>query len=92
MISIKYVGASWCRPCKIVKPEVEKLCERFKIVLVIKDFDDDLSESEQSEIIKLPSIFVYDESAIIKVIVTNHIEQLSNFLSDAFGISKDEDF
>ena len=92
MITIKYVGASWCRPCKIVKPEVEKLCSRFKINLTIKDFDEDLSEKEQSEIIKLPSIFIYDECAIVKVIVTNHIEQLTNFLSDAFGISKDEDF
>ena len=92
MITIKYVGASWCKPCKIVKPEVEKVCARFKIDLTIKDFDDDLSESEQSEITKLPSIFIYDESAIIKVIVTNHIEQLTNILSEIFGVGKDEDF
>lgn len=92
MISIKYVGASWCKPCKIVKPDVEKLCERFKLSLIIKDYDDDLSESQQNEITKLPSIFIYDESAIIKTIVTNHIEQLTEFLTSSLGIISDDDF
>jgi len=92
MISIKYVGASWCKPCKIVKPDVEKLCERFKVSLIILDYDDDLSEKEQSEIIKLPSIFIYDESGLVKTIISNHIEQLTEFLTCAFGITKDEDF
>ncbi len=89
MISIKYVGASWCKPCKIVKPDVEKLCERFKISLTIQDYDDDLTEKEQGEIIKLPSIFIYDESGLVKTIISNHIEYLTEFLTSAFGISKD---
>ena len=90
MISIKYVGASWCKPCKVVKPDVIKLCERFKVPLTIKDYDDDLTEKEQNEIAKLPSIFIYDEKTQVKLITTNHIEQLSEFLSSAF--KTDDDF
>lgn len=90
MISIKYVGASWCKPCKTVKPDVIKLCERFKVSLTIKDYDDDLTEKEQAEIIKLPSIFIYNEKSQVKLIITNHIEELTEFLSSAF--KTDDDF
>ena len=90
MIYIKYVGASWCKPCKVVKPDVIKLCERFKVSLTIKDYDDDLTEKEQNEITKLPSIFIYDEKTQVNLITTNHIEQLSEFLSAAF--KTDDDF
>ena len=49
-----------------------------------------MEEKEQNEITKLPSIFIYDEKMQVKLIITNHVEQLTEFLSSAF--KTDEDF
>ncbi len=92
MITIKYVGASWCKPCKLVKPEVINLCKQFNIELTIIDYDDDLTTEEQENITKLPSIFILDDGKEVKRITTNHVETFTQFLIDAFGVGKDEDF
>ncbi len=91
MITIKYVGASWCKPCQTVKPEVIHLCKKFNIELNLIDYDE-MEEEDQPSIKKLPSIFLYDEKKEIKVITTNHVEALTTFLIEAFGVSRDEDF
>lgn len=92
MINIRYVGASWCKPCKLAKPEVIKLCERFNIDLKIIDYDDDMTSEEQSDIKKLPSIFIYDDNKQVKLITANHVEELSIFLIDAFAVGRDDEF
>jgi thiol-disulfide isomerase/thioredoxin len=91
MITIKYVGASWCKPCQTVKPQIIELCKQFNIQLTIIDYDE-MEESEQSLIKKLPSIFLFDENKQIDLITTNHVDSLKKFLINAYGLEHDDDF
>jgi thiol-disulfide isomerase/thioredoxin len=53
---IIYIGASWCKTCKEIKPATESLATQFSIPLTILDYDADLDESEQAAIKKVPTI------------------------------------
>lgn len=63
--SIVYIGATWCGPCKRVKPLVEALSKSFQLPLVLKDLDTDLTEEERAPIKKVPTIRVLEGDKVV---------------------------
>ena len=86
-LSVKYIGASWCKVCVIVKPDIEKICTGFNVPLTILNADDD-----GVDVTKVPTVRLYLGEEMVKEIVTSHSMALRSELSVRKGVSTDADF
>jgi hypothetical protein len=84
---VTYIGASWCKVCVIVKPDIEKITAGFNVPLTILDADDD-----GVEVTKVPTVRLYKDDRLVKEIVTGHVGALRLELESGKGISMVEDF
>ena len=69
-IRVTYVGASWCKVCVKVKPEVEKITGGFAIPLSVVDVGDDC------DVKMVPTVRIYKDEVLVKEIVTGHVAAL----------------
>jgi thiol-disulfide isomerase/thioredoxin len=88
---IHYVGASWCAPCRTVKPRVEDLCKKYGIHLIVHNYDE-LPEEESSNVGKLPTIRISHNSQIVAEYTTNHIQQLEEWCLTHVRVIPTDDF
>lgn len=86
---IDYIGASWCKVCKTVKPAVELLAKEFGVMLNILDADD-LDESQA--VTKVPTLRIYNTTGEKTEIVTGHAEALKNLLASKAKVVISDDF
>lgn len=86
-LSVKYIGASWCKVCVTVKPDIEKICTGFNVPLTVLNADDD-----GVDVTKVPTVRLYLGDEMVKEIVTGHSISLRSELSTRKGISTDADF
>lgn len=86
-LSVKYIGASWCKVCVTVKPDIEKICTGFNVPLTVLNADDD-----GVEVTKVPTVRLYLGEELVKEIVTGHSTSLRSELSIRKGVSTDADF
>jgi thiol-disulfide isomerase/thioredoxin len=63
-MEIHYIGATWCAPCRTTKPKAKDLAEQAKLPFAERDYDKDLSEEEQSKIVKLPTIRLMEKGVV----------------------------
>ena len=68
-MELEYIGATWCKACKEVKPRTKELAEKEKISFIELDYDS-LSEKEQATITKLPTLRLKNEGRLIKEFTT----------------------
>jgi thiol-disulfide isomerase/thioredoxin len=85
---VDYIGATWCKVCKIVFPELERLLKEYSIPL--KTFDVDLDNLE--DIKKVPTVRLFKDDSLVKEIVTEHVKTLKNELALTKGVELDKDF
>ena len=52
-------NASWCGPCRALKPMLEKICEKNNFVLIAVDVDNNPDLSEKYEIQGIPYVMVF---------------------------------
>ena len=86
-LSVKYIGASWCKVCVTVKPDIEKICTGFNVPLTLLNADDD-----GVDVTKVPTVRLYLGDEMVKEIVTGHSMSLRSELSARKGVSTDADF
>jgi thiol-disulfide isomerase/thioredoxin len=91
-ISVTYIGASWCGPCKKVKPSVINLCKKFCIPLKLIDYDDDLTEDQRNDIEKLPFVLVIQSGYTVARFITKHEEELEKWLMVNVRVNIEDDF
>jgi thioredoxin-like negative regulator of GroEL len=89
---VVYIGATWCKPCKEIKPVIEQLTAQFQIPLEIKDYDTDLSEDEQAEIKKVPTVRVFQIGRIVMEWNMNQVASLKEWLTTHIAIGGTDDF
>jgi thiol-disulfide isomerase/thioredoxin len=80
-IRIEYVGAAWCSPCRVVKPAVASLAQKYALFAEWLDYDT-MDEEAQAKVQKLPTIRIYDPSGVLLEITQNHVHQLEAFLRE----------
>lgn len=86
-IRVTYIGASWCKVCVTVKPEVEKITTGFSVPLTVMNADDD-----GVEVTKVPTVRVYKDDVLLKEIVTGHVAALRSELEAGVKVTILEDF
>jgi thiol-disulfide isomerase/thioredoxin len=91
MPSIQYIGASWCGPCKTVKPFAELLAHKFSVPIAFLDYDE-MEETEKDTVKKLPTIRILEEGAVLKEITTAHADMLEMWLRTHVRVNATEDF
>ena len=85
--SVTYIGATWCKVCVTVKPEIEKITKGFSVPLSLLDVDDD-----GVEVSKVPTVRLYKDSVLVKEIVTGHAALLRSELESIKGVQISDEF
>ena len=68
MIELIYVSATWCQPCKQMKPIIKEIAESGIIVTEI-DADKNLTFSRQNGVYALPTFIIKKDGLEVKRIV-----------------------
>jgi len=58
-MEIVYIGAHWCSPCRVIKPQIEEICKKFSVPFKALDYDDDLDDEGRETIQKVPTIRIF---------------------------------
>lgn len=79
-------SASWCKPCKVVKPRIKELCEsysnRFYFEVDIES-DDTGNLSEECNISSLPTVHMYQNGKLLSVFKgTGDLEDMCLFIEN----------
>jgi thiol-disulfide isomerase/thioredoxin len=86
---LDYVGATWCSTCKVIKPAAEELCKRYGIA--IKEYDiDELTEEEQAEITKVPTITVKQDGNTVISWNKDQVKSLTEWLQKNISLHTDD--
>jgi hypothetical protein len=85
---VEYIGATWCKVCKTVKPEVEQLAKMHDVVVRLMDVDEDKLEN----IKKVPTVRLYKDDVLVKEFVTEHVKGLKTELALTKAVELDADF
>lgn len=67
--TVVYVGAEWCRPCKVLKPKLKELAAEMEGVGVLAldvDTDDVKGHQEFAHIRSIPYIMIYQFGELVK--------------------------
>ena len=88
---IVYIGAKWCATCKVIKPATLELGKTFGITVQVKDFDDDLTESEKEAITKVPTLRILHNNVQIQEWNVKQIDSLKTWLTENICLTS-EDF
>lgn len=91
-ISIQYIGASWCKTCKVILPKTEELARRFQVPFVVRDLDEDLSEEEKEDILKVPTLLIFQDGRRVGKYDTNQVLSLESWLQSNTKIQPCDDF
>ncbi|XP_005100158.1 thioredoxin-1 [Aplysia californica] len=65
--------ATWCGPCKVIAPFLEKLSEKYPDVVIVKiDVDENADTAEECDVTAMPTIQLFrDGSKVQEVIGAN---------------------
>ena len=89
---IVYIGATWCGPCKTVKPLASVLAHKFTVPIAFLDYDE-MEEGEKDAVKKLPTLRVLTATnEPVTEITTNHADTLELWLRKHVRVNADEDF
>ena len=91
MTSIQYIGATWCAPCKTVKPIAELLAHKFSVPIEFVEYDD-MEELAKDTVKKLPTIRCIQNGRIVKEITTAHADMLEMWLRTNVRVNATDDF
>jgi len=90
---LEYIGASWCTPCKVVKPKVLEQAAKYAIPIQTYDIDDDAEKIDVDAVKKLPTLRVLQDGNIVAEFITQHNDKLEDFLSRHIKpVTTDTDF
>ncbi|RMA79022.1 thioredoxin 1 [Metamycoplasma subdolum] len=63
--SVLVFSADWCHWCKLLKPELKKLEEEYKINVFDVDVDEDREFARENMVQSLPTTFFYQDGKLI---------------------------
>lgn len=83
---IFYFNASWCGPCKMLKPFLYKLAEKFenKLIIASVDVEDNMPLARQFNVFSVPTLFLYKNSTLCNSCEINKFD-----LNSIYSIEKE---
>lgn len=91
-VVIEYYGATWCKVCNDVKPDMKKLVADFGVEFVEYDIDEHEGEERVADIKKIPTVRIYKEAVLVETIITKHIDSVKGTLSKLKTVVLTDDF
>ena len=84
-IAIVDFGASWCGPCKFIKPEFHKLSEEFgsKATFIEVDIDEHQDIADKFEIQSVPTFMVFKNGNKVDATTGADASKLRAFIEKA---------
>jgi thioredoxin 1 len=67
-ILVKF-GASWCGPCKMIKPTLQKLEDQHGLPVVEVDVDEEPELARQFRIMSIPTMLLFKNGQVVRTIV-----------------------
>ena len=55
---ITYIGAKWCKSCKVIQPQIEELAKKYGVPVKHLDYDM-MEEEDQKDVGKVPTVYLY---------------------------------
>jgi thioredoxin 1 len=75
--------ATWCGPCKMIAPELEKLAAKYPKMLVYKvDVDEAEDIAQKYEIDAMPSFKMIKNGAVVGTVVGANVQKLEELIKD----------
>ena len=82
-MKIKYFGATWCQPCKVLKPMVEEVAKELGIEVEYIDIEEEQDLTINMGVRGVPTIFkIDDENGIDAKVGMQTKAQLKEWLED----------
>ena len=74
--------ADWCGPCRMLAPELEKLCDKYSDITVGKvNVDEEPELAREFRIMSIPTVFVYKNGVREKMFVGfKTVEELESII------------
>jgi thiol-disulfide isomerase/thioredoxin len=88
--TIEYIGATWCAPCRTVKPLATVLAHRYSVPITFLDYDE-MEDADKDQVKKLPTLRIHSESGTTEI-TTNHADTLELWLRKNVRVNGEEDF
>jgi len=88
--TLRYIGATWCATCKVIKPKAEELCKKFSIDMDTFDLEE-LDDDEANTITKVPTLQIISDNKIVETWNQSQLKNLEEWLSKNVSL-KTEDF
>ena len=86
-----YVSASWCRPCRMIKPVFETYMEDISLkenqIVCMLDYDVMQEEEEWKEYMKdmkIPAFFIYQNGKCIEKKIGSQWNEIETFIKEKF--------
>jgi len=90
-MELEYIGATWCKACKELKPRAEELAEKAKILFLERNYDS-LNETEQKSIKKIPAIRIKTNGTIVKEFLEGTVVDKLEFYLQSKKLLPEEEF
>lgn len=76
-LEVKLVSASWCAPCKALKPVLQGLCEEHSLSYTVYDLDSKEGSEFASQygVRSVPTMFVLEDGKITNTLVGSKTKQ-----------------
>jgi thiol-disulfide isomerase/thioredoxin len=62
---LEYIGATWCAPCKTVKPKVIEQATKYAIPIKLYDLEADADKFDVDAVKKLPTLRVLQDGKVV---------------------------
>lgn len=92
MITIIYIGATWCVTCKTIKPALVEICKKYSVEMKALDYDNDLDSESQEMITKVPTIQIINDGAKVAEFNTSQVVSTEAWLSANVKLATTDDF
>jgi len=80
---ILFFTAAWCAPCHKIRPQVAELAKKYKVALVLVDFDASPRAVEDFQVQSLPTIVLLDSGGRLRVRIEGANRQAIDALASA---------
>ena len=77
--SIVDVWATWCRPCKMIAPDYEKLAKKYEDISFYKILDEEVRGLLQVQ--GLPSFFIIENGKILHVTLGGDLKEVETVIN-----------
>lgn len=79
--SVVIFTASWCGPCKMIKPRIPELAREFNVTPFWVDIEKNMDLAKQFNVQAVPFIATMKRGVVLESFATNNAQKISEMIS-----------